>query len=241
MPYYLLPKHVFVCVNEGHVVFLDLKADEYTALERAATTHFNTLIHGWSESSEAGQDGKASVEPYPDELLKSMVDNGLLTTDASTGKDAAPLVADPPLSSVSDDFVLGRRPNVRSSHLVNFLTASAAAAWKLRRHSIERIVRDVQRRKKLREKHLAEFDFEAASELAAIFATLRPLLFTARDACLFDSLALVELLARHRLYATWTFGVRTTPFVAHCWVQQAGLVLNDHHEHVRMYTPIMAV
>jgi hypothetical protein len=35
--------------------------------------------------------------------------------------------------------------------------------------------------------------------------------------------------------------VQTKPFAAHCWVQQGDVVFNDTPEHVRRYTPILAV
>lgn len=70
---------------------------------------------------------------------------------------------------------------------------------------------------------------------------LRPLLFTAHDRCLHDSLALVNFLASESVSATWVIGVRTDPFAAHAWVQTGDLVLNDQHEHVRRFRPIVTV
>ena len=80
---------------------------------------------------------------------------------------------------------------------------------------------------------------DAASELVAGFQRLRPLLFSTREACLFNSLALIEFLAQHDCYPHWVFGVRARPFAAHCWVQLDHTVLNDGVEHVSRYTPIM--
>ena len=58
---------------------------------------------------------------------------------------------------------------------------------------------------------------------------------------LYDSLALLEYLARYGIYADWVFGVQTRPFAAHCWVQHGDIVFNDTVEHVSGYTPIMVV
>jgi hypothetical protein len=66
-------------------------------------------------------------------------------------------------------------------------------------------------------------------------------LFSSKDECLYDSLALLEFLARYRIYPDWVFGVQTRPFAAHCWVQQGDIVFNDTVEHVTGYSPIMIV
>ncbi|MGV9009951.1 lasso peptide biosynthesis B2 protein [Brevundimonas sp.] len=41
--------------------------------------------------------------------------------------------------------------------------------------------------------------------------------------------------------ARWVFGVRTWPFLAHCWVQVGDLVVGDSLDRVGGFTPIMAV
>jgi hypothetical protein len=78
-------------------------------------------------------------------------------------------------------------------------------------------------------------------ELVAAFAFLRPYFFAAKDACLFDALALSEFLAAYRIHPRWVFGVQARPFAAHCWLQLNGVVLNDTLDHVRRYAPIMIV
>jgi hypothetical protein len=78
--------------------------------------------------------------------------------------------------------------------------------------------------------------------LAALtFERLRPLAFSARDRCLHDSLALVLFLFAEGLSARWVIGVKTNPFGAHSWVQSGRTVLNDQHEYVRAFRPILVV
>jgi hypothetical protein len=84
-------------------------------------------------------------------------------------------------------------------------------------------------------------DLGAACKLVATFVHLRPLLFTTRDACLADSLSLVKFLSYYGIFPTWVFGVQTGPFAAHCWVQEGELVFNDTPDHVRRFTPILAI
>ena len=73
------------------------------------------------------------------------------------------------------------------------------------------------------------------------YETLRPFVFTAREKCLLDSLALVMFLAKDGLLPRWVIGVRTGPFGAHSWVQCGTTVLNDQHEYVRQFRPILVV
>lgn len=59
--------------------------------------------------------------------------------------------------------------------------------------------------------------------------------------CLYRSFFLLTFLRRSGLDATWMFGVRTWPFEAHCWLQIGDLVLDDTLDHVRRFSPILAV
>ena len=79
---------------------------------------------------------------------------------------------------------------------------------------------------------------EEVVDAVSAYLRLRPLLFSARDRCLHDSLTLVTFLAAEGILARWVIGVRVRPFAAHSWVQHEGLVLNDQHERVRGYRPI---
>jgi len=75
----------------------------------------------------------------------------------------------------------------------------------------------------------------------AAYEKLRPLVFTARDRCLHDSLALVGFLAAEGMFPRWVIGVQTQPFGAHSWVQCGGTVLNDHPDRVRRFRPILVL
>jgi hypothetical protein len=84
-------------------------------------------------------------------------------------------------------------------------------------------------------------DTQVARRATEAFIRLRPLLFGAQDACLYDSLALARFLSYYGQYPTCVIGVQTSPFGAHCWVQEGAFVFNDEPEHVRRFTPILAV
>jgi hypothetical protein len=75
----------------------------------------------------------------------------------------------------------------------------------------------------------------------AAYERMRLLAFTAYKHCLYDSLTLVSYLALEGQFPRWVIGVQTNPFGAHSWVQCGATVLNDQHERVRRFRPILVV
>ena len=112
---------------------------------------------------------------------------------------------------------------------------------KARPQGADFVIRRVKRRKDLLGPRARSLDAERARKLVEAFARYRVFLFSSKDECLYDSLALLEFLAHYGIYPDWVFGVQTRPFAAHCWVQHGDIVFNDTVEHVRGYTPIMVV
>ncbi len=59
--------------------------------------------------------------------------------------------------------------------------------------------------------------------------------------CLKRSFALHRHLRGCGIDADWVFGVRTWPFLAHCWIQCGNRVVGDSIERISGFTPIMVV
>jgi hypothetical protein len=241
---YFLAPHVYPCVTDDHVVLLDLQQDKYVGVGREQMASLAARVKGWPlsgvlplvESPDA--DGRSS-NARADSVLGKMLAAGMLTTDASVGKEAKPVeVPRPEAALVEDD--LEARPEVTFTHVLRFLLASAVAALSLRLRSIESVISGVAARKAARAGR-APLDVVTARRAVAAFIRLRPLLFGAQDACLFDSLALVRFLSYYRIFPTCVIGVQTGPFGAHCWVQHDAVVFNDAPEYVRRFTPILTV
>jgi hypothetical protein len=236
---YALADHVFVCLNGEHLVILDLKEDRYWALEAAQTAGLGGLVNGWPV--RASDRGRIVDPPLPETMtaIEVLLGRGLLTQGISPGKDATPVTAIVPkreLVSESDTSA-----GSRLGSWLTFFTASAFAKLALRTWPFERVIRRVKRRKELLGPSAKPLDAERARKLVEAFARYRVFLFSSKDECLYDSLALLEFLARYRIYPDWVFGVQTRPFAAHCWVQQGDIVFNDTVEHVTGYSPIMIV
>jgi hypothetical protein len=174
-------------------------------------------------------------------MFSKILGAGMLTTDPNAGKEAKPVEmvrADAPL--VEDDLEV--QPAVTFRHVVRFLRASLIAALEMKWRTTERIIAGANARKQRKQSAAATpMDLDTARRAVGAFIRLRPLLFGAQDACLYDSLALVRYLSYYRIFPTCVIGVQTGPFAAHCWVQEGAVVFNDAPEYVRRYTPILAV
>lgn len=246
---YYLPKHVFLCVVDASVVFLDLHNDKYISLEPEKTVTLITLLSISTGQLSASVNsiirrntGKLSEECVWDDdvavkLVEDLTNHNLLTSDPTNGTAKISPNINIPLLDLSG-YEFGNRPNINIGHILKFFTACTAASLKLRFTSTEQVVKSVKKRK-----HQNSLDIELSKtrDLVEIFNMLRPLFFTAKDHCLFDSLALIEFMARYGIYPTWVFGVKMGPFLAHCWVQDDNFIYNEALAQVHYFTPIMAV
>lgn len=227
-----LAAHAYVCVDGEYVVFLDLKADRYWALEASQTSGLGEWIDGWPVTGAVGA-GKVSPE-QTSAVLEVLRGRGLLAEGTLPGKNATPVVATPPTSELRSEMAA-----VPRGGMSGVFTASVCAKLSLRLQPLHRVVGRCMRRKALQARSAQALDVERARSLTETFFRCRVFLFSSQDECLHDSLSLLEFLAAHDIHADWVFGVQARPFAAHCWVQHGSIVFNDTLEHVRGYTPIM--
>ena len=238
---YFLSPHVHVCVAGKQVVLLDLERDKY--LSMAFAHPIGRWVRGWPvtptdpgvirEEAPSGESGAES------RLLEKMLAQGLLVKDASRGKEASPVVAESPrFAMVEHDLV--SRPRTTLAHLWRVCVAYTSAKWALKRRPIKEVVQAARLRKS-RQSSASTLDAGTLRPLVTAFVHLRPLFYTAKDACLLDSLTLVNFLAGYDFFPQWVFGVKTDPFYAHCWVQHEDFAFNDTPDYVRGFSPILVV
>lgn len=247
MQSYLLAPHVYPCVTDDHLVLLDLQRDKYVGVDREQMASLAGRVKGWPWSGSAapgpaeGQDCTQVPNPRAEAVVGKMLAAGMLTTDPAVGKEATP--AQMPRAEealVHED--LESRPEVTFVHVIRFLAASLITVLSMRLRSIEGVIGSLRAGKAAAlSGNPAPVDLEVARGAVAAFIRLRPLLFGAQDACLFDSLALMRFLSYYRVFPTCVIGVQTGPFGAHCWVQHDAVAFNDAPEYVRRYTPILTV
>ena len=240
MQHYFLAKHAFACAIGADVIVLDLKRDKYLAFERDFWEPIVRRIGGWPLQDATVRNAAAAPNAA---ALSALMANGLLTEDSDAGKDATPASIVTASVSLIEDFRV-QPPRIRMSHVFVFVGAIVAASIRLRLQPIEKIVQRV--RAKTEEglgsrALLSPIDLATLRDLTEVFRRLRPLLFSSRDHCLFESLALLNFLSHYRIHPSWVFGVATAPFAAHCWLQLGGFACNDSLDQVRRFTPIMVI
>jgi hypothetical protein len=242
-----LARHVFVCLEGNHAVLLDLRRDQYLALDAATSERLTEIVVGWPTRATRAPD---QLSPKDAELIKLTIEDltqrGLITTDPHQGKSAVPVSVPQPSDTLlaAPEFrehTIAVRPYVQASRTVALLIASSTAALWLRFFPIHRTISRVARAGRVATIEHPVFNESTARQGVSLFYQLRPFLFSAHNACLFDSLALTLFLRRLGVFPQWVFGIRTGPFAAHCWVQHGHIVLNDSVDNVRSYTPIMLV
>jgi Transglutaminase-like superfamily len=236
---YALASHVFVCLQDEHVVFLDVRNDRYFALEAARTRGLDALVRGWPVP--ANDAAHAVADLMKSGVLKVLADRGLLANGQRAGKDATPIQHVPPAEEIAADDT-AEAPAIGSLAVCRFLAAASSAALSLKLMSFESVIRHAhQRRVRRQEGGASVLNRHRAQQLIAIHSWLRPFAFTSKDACLFEALTLGGFLASYGIYPQWVFGVQARPFSAHCWLQHDAVVLNDTVEHVSSYTPLMVI
>lgn len=242
MAEYFLPAHVHFCCRGDALVFLDLKQDDYTLINGPAAAALKALFPSATAQAPSSETHAGSSSPVlsdeQENALKELLAGGLLITDPSKGRSIRATQADVAMEQLLDPEAM---PQMRLgvTHVWRFIAACTAAAARLRWSRIEDTVKAVEARK-ARYNPNGEFDIDAVRELTATFLSLRAL-FPRDHLCLYDSLSLLEFLARYRIFPTWVFGVRLEPWLAHCWVQQGQFIFNEDVETAAGFTPIMTI
>jgi hypothetical protein len=244
---YLLARHVYVCLHGEHAILLDIRRDQYLALDAATSDHLTEMVTGWparptQPPDQLSSKGAGSIE----DAVEGLLQRGVLTLDPRQGKSAIPVNAPQPREALFSTAELPEDTTpaplfVQTARTAALLIASGTAALWLRFSPIHRTIGRVARAGRLATMKRRPFDEGTARQGVSLFYQLRPFLFSAHGACLFDSLALTLFLRRLGVFPRWIFGVRTGPFAAHCWLQHEHTVLNDSVDNVRSYTPIMLV
>lgn len=194
-------------------------------------------ISGWALPSPLPQNHE--VSPVELALLADdLVANGVL-------RRCNRLLAVPPRAPITPerDLVSSATPTcapVSPRPWIGVMTALASADWSVRYASLPRIVSRITSSSTPDDAEPHRENLHRAATLTQQFRYLRP--WYPRDyLCLFDSLALLLFLLRRGIRARWIFGVKEDPFAAHCWLQIGPVVLNEHLDRAKLYTPIMMV
>ena len=215
---------------------LDMRRNKYIGFAGSQLDALNQVIVDWPCPVTHGNAQPLSSATR--QRLQPLLDQRLLS-QARMPRRCGPLL--PQALDCVDPYADLARPSATGRDVVCLAWAAAGAAFWLRRLSLADIASRVARLRPPSRSPDDRASMAALRDAVSAYMRLRPFVFTAHDKCLHDSLTLVRFLARRGMFPAWVIGVRTRPFAAHSWVQSDGLVLNDVHEHVRTYTPILVV
>jgi hypothetical protein len=231
---------VYACFCDNRLVFLHLTENKYLCLGKRhshlALALYQDTSDARSKALDAEQQAINEEEVIP--IVRALRKRGIFVPTAQGGRQVALAYTQAatrtllPLAGPAD-------LRISVSHRREFVRATIKASWVLRCRSMHRIVSDVRQRKQ-RRKLSESTDWAFLRELVAIFFSIRPF-YPRKYLCLYDSLALIEFLALFNLFPQWVFGVTAEPFRAHCWVQEADVILNDSLDFARIYKPIMSI
>ncbi len=230
-------------------IFLDLRKDAYFSLDLEKSARLDALIadcasgagarfNGADGFPQSGCDEVAGAwrarDDYVD-LVGDLAAAGLIAGAETDGTPLRPAV----ISSPTAELFPGGVPEPVKTNLKNLsacLIACAAASAMLSSRSLAANVARVGRR---RARRGVDVEISQTRRLISAFAIARAF-YPRQKSCLFESLALIEFLAGAGAFPNWTFGVRSDPFGAHCWVETEGVVLNDGLETTRAFAPIFS-
>ncbi len=246
MEEYWLSQNVFHCVVNNYAVFLDSRTNKYFALPGCEAAQLVGRIRSWNwhESLDAAE--CSSSEKPGDDCIKVLLERNMITTDQRIGRDAVSVSVTRPTRSLripsnispnAQFLPTGCRPRTA----VRLAAACITSYLQLRFAPLPRLLRLVNRLRIVGVGTEDLSDLGALTQLSTEFQLLRPYLYTARDACLHDSLTGIRLFAAYSIFPSWIFGVRLSPFAGHCWLQIDDILVNDTIERVRHFTPIMVV
>jgi len=241
---YLLAEHAYVCTTDGHAIILDLNRDSYSAVSKAQASALVGVIEGWPRPPGWRAALATDEQEITESAVQALRNKGLLATEPSSGKSAAPVRIPIPQTALLETSLLHtllddpevRPPRVRLVDIVVFLLAHTRASYRLSRKRLPRLIEAVRTR---RARMTEAPNIDVLRKHVHRFRLIRPFVYASSNRCLLDSLVLVEYLACYDMYPLWIFGVTARPFAAHSWVQHGNIVLNDTPEHVGRFTPIM--
>lgn len=205
--------HLAWCDDD--IVVLNVQADEY-----------GCVVDGGKMIRPSASPGTVQVSDvlFAEEMLKA----GLLSPHAPHGRRSVP--NRPPECALQAS---------RSTRPRDLLKA-AATGLRSKRQFARRSMADLVLTPQSLNAQRGCSPLERAGEVLAAFQAVQPWLPDTGE-CLQRAFMLRSYLQASDITADWVFGVRTWPFLAHCWIQIDGRVVGDTVERVSGFTPILVV
>lgn len=228
-----LAQHVSFCVVGRHCVFIDVNANRYFCIERQRHDELVNLIS--SSNSVPEQTDAVSAK----QTLSQLLQKGLLVAEENHGK---PYEAASNPKANQQAFWRATKGKITGKRLINFTTAALRTEFELKLLSFPNFVQTHARRGTSDLQGIGELTEDVAlrDDLVNSFDRMRPL-HPRASVCLYDTVFLKNYLAEFGFNSTVVFGVRTDPFMAHCWLQDRQTTLNEDLFIAGRYTPILSI
>lgn len=139
-----------------------------------------------------------------------------------------------PDKPTKDLTLVASRPGLRELSALTSACLTTASAFRFK--LFRRLLADARSGRGAR----SPADLDAVLAASAVFSRMRPW-SPIGGACLMRSHLQLKYLHHLGLDADWVIGVRTWPFMAHCWLQAGEVALDDDVERLVPYTPILVV
>ncbi|MGB3624183.1 MAG: lasso peptide biosynthesis B2 protein [Henriciella sp.] len=225
-----LEKGVHACALDSSIIILDMVRDRYLRLTPLQSSWYGEI---------AQCPDRNALSPEPSRFSTYLERSGLITRNAVTGKPMAPSRRPAPSRSLTDLYA-------EQSTRIDTLAVSrmAIAVWRCRRfrNSATRDAASAVDTASSWTSNVCARDPQPASALehrVRQFHQLVPYFMTTHNACFFSSMVLMRFLLSFSIRADWVFGVRLSPFDAHCWISHGNLLLNETRDKAAEYTEIM--
>lgn len=215
-----LHKDVTFCRTGGFTFFLDIGRDRYCAIGGDADVGFARIVAG---AASTGEDAA---------LIATLARDGLVVETGGMERPEPCLHAAPACESALDR---AERAHLNPPMLVA-MARILASKTALRHTGLAATLRRLEARKATA--YRGDGTIDALPRIAAAFERCN-VLASPLDQCLPRSIAVAHRALDAGLSPTLLIGVRAQPFAAHCWVECGGLIVNDRHDTVRTFTPIL--
>lgn len=212
----ILPAHIHMAWCGPDVVVLDVASDAYALLVDVA------------EGLRPGPHASA-LHVHPD-LLADLEALDLVVSTATVKPGTRP-----PLPALNGEIAYSGGP-LGAARVTGAALDSLISTADFQGKSFADLVASASRRRR----NEGPRDPHRVAAAAAAFQAVHPWIPFEGD-CLQRGYMLHHHMSRSGIPANWVFGVRTWPFLAHCWVQVGDVVVGDSRERVQGFTPIMAV
>jgi len=235
-----LSNDTFFNYCDDAVIMLNLRSNQYIAVESADIRELERRVSGWQPRSDKGVPDTQCEKPERERIsvIPELLSREFLTYSTARGKPAIPLDTMDPIAIVETI----REPPKVSVTVVDCLKMVYSILYvsvSLKLTGMRTVGRFLHRPRRTDKSNAIRTSSELMHALVA-FERIRPWLYTARGSCLFDCLVLTVYLQLNSLRASVVLGVKTSPFAAHAWVVFDSMILNEDADVVRRYTPLVA-